>query len=181
MLIPRVARRYAQAMYEAVPAEVGAEALLADLRDLQASLDGSRDLRSFFTSPVIPQAQKRDTVNALFDGRLRPYTVEALLFLVDKGREHQLLEILAAIFELDRDRKGIQSMTVSTSLELDAAQRGSVTSAITALVRKPVDASFRADDSLLGGIVVRVGDTVYDGSVKRQLQLLRERFISGTA
>jgi len=179
MLIPRVARRYAQAMYEAVPGDVGVEALLSDLRDLENSLRASHDLRIFFTSPVISQTQKRITVKALFEGRLNPYTVATLLFLVDNGREKLLPEILAALFELDRDRKGIQPMTVTTSLALDDAQRASVTNAITAMVRKPVEAAFRADEALLGGIVVRVGDMVYDGSIKRQLQRLRERFITG--
>jgi F-type H+-transporting ATPase subunit delta len=180
MLIPRVARRYALAIFEAVPTELGLERFFSDVRDLQRSLEASAELRGFFASPVITDARKREAVEALFAERLTPYTLSVLLFLIEKDRENLLREILASLDDLYRDERGIQTMQVTAARAMDDAQQSALVGVVSAMTKKPVEAAFAADEALIGGLVVRVGDVVYDGSVKRQLQRLRERFLAGT-
>lgn len=180
MLIPRVARRYALAIFEAVPPDLGLERFFSDVNDLQRSLAASPELRGFFASPVITDARKRETVEALFTDRLSPYTLGVLRFLIEKDRENLLNEILASLDELYRDERGIQTMQVTAARNMDEAQRASLAGVVSSMTNKPVQAEYSTDEALLGGVVVRVGDVVYDGSVKRQLQRLRDRFLAGT-
>jgi F-type H+-transporting ATPase subunit delta len=181
MLIPRVARRYAEAVYDSIPPDPGIDAVMRDVDDLRGSLNGSRELRSFFRSPVIPFSKKTETLNALFGDRLGDFMLRVLHFLLDKRREGLLAEILEAMTELDARRKGLLRATVSAARELDDASRRSLVEALDGITGLHVQPEYRVEKELLGGLVVRVGDIVYDGSVRRSLELLRLKLMAGTA
>ena len=179
MLIPRVAKRYAEAVYSSVPSELGAESFLADLRDLRATLNSSRELRAFFASPVIPHVKKQQIIQSLFGSEMHEFTNSFLLFLLRKRREHMLLQIIQSVLELHRMRMGIQEFSVATANELSADQKDRITGTIRTMTGKAVESGFDVDTRLLGGVVLRLGDKVYDGSIVRQLQRLRYRLKAG--
>lgn len=179
MHLTKAAHRYADALYDSVPPETGTERFLADLRDVRASIAASRELWNFFVSPVIPQAKKRETLRVLFAGRLDAYTFTALEFLIEKKREALVLEIIDGVLNLDRAHRGIQQASTASAQTLDDGQRERITGMLERMTGKRIEPEFRVDPSLIGGLVVRVGDTVYDGSVSRQLQLLRVRLMTG--
>ncbi len=181
MLISRVARRYAEAVYDSIPPDPGIAAVMRDVYDLRGSLNGSRELRSFFQSPIIPFSKKSETLNALFGDRLGDFMRSVLHFLLDKRREGLLAEILEAMTELDARRNGLLRATVSTARELDEAGRRSLAGALNGITGLNVQPEYHVEKELLGGLVVRVGDIVYDGSVSRSLELLRLRLMAGTA
>ncbi len=176
----RVAIRYATAILEALPETLSMEQLLSDVRDLRSSILASRELRLFFESPVISRENKRAGVDALFADKLSDYTVGVLRLLVEKGREVLVLDILDAVIALHREREGIVASSISSAVELDSAQRTRLEAMLAERSGKRVEAEYHIDPSLIGGLTVRLGDTVYDGSVRRQLQRLRTRFITGT-
>jgi F-type H+-transporting ATPase subunit delta len=179
MLIPRVAKRYAEAIYEAVPAELGLDVFLADLRDLRASLQQSRDLRNFFLSPVIPYAKKETVITDLFGATVRPYTLSVIHFLLHKRREHLIEQVIEAVFDLHRTRTGIQRAAITSARPLSAEQQQSLDSVLAGMTGGAIESSFAINEQLLGGVVVRLDDKVYDGSVSRQLQRLKHRFTTG--
>ncbi|MDT8322621.1 MAG: ATP synthase F1 subunit delta [Bacteroidota bacterium] len=179
MRYTRVAHRYAEAILDATPEGSEVETMLADLRDVQASIEGSRELKLFFESPVISQKKKAEAVQALFSGRVSDYVLSVLLLLVEKGRETLVLLILSAVMDVHRRRQGIVRTHVRSAVTLGEEQRARLVQALGAASGKRVEAQYSVDPSLMGGLLVRLDDTVYDGSVLRQLDRLRTRFISG--
>jgi F-type H+-transporting ATPase subunit delta len=179
MIISRVARRYADAIYDGIPTEIGAEAFFADLTALSELLAASRELKLFFHSPIIPQDAKARTVEALCEHRFSAYLRQVLLFLVEKGREKQLEEFIEALRDLHRRRNGIRVATVTSATDLSSVQRSALEAALAAAGGCSVETRYATDPALIGGLVARLGDTVYDGSISRQLARLRQRFAAG--
>jgi F-type H+-transporting ATPase subunit delta len=101
-------------------------------------------------------------------------------FLLEKNRENLVSEIIEAMLEYKRKEEGILVASVRSAAVLDEAQKGLLCSALEQASRKSVEAEFRVDPSLIGGVTVRMDDIVYDGSVSHQLHELRERFLTGS-
>lgn len=91
-----------------------------------------------------------------------------------------MLEIIDAVFELRREREGILVTSVHSAVDLSDGQRAALQSALERASGKRVETQYGVDAELMGGLTVRLGDTVYDGSVRRQLRRLRDRFVSGS-
>ena len=175
----RVARRYAQALLEAAERDRALDAVLADLRLLQEHISESRDFRLFLKSPVIKGQTKLSILRNVFGGSLGALTMDFLRLLVEKNREALLSEVIVELFLMNDTRLGIVSLELKAAAELSDDHRTAITRRFENLTGKKIKISFSIDTSLKGGILVRVGDTVYDGSVKRQLELLRQRFAEG--
>ncbi|MFZ1729771.1 MAG: ATP synthase F1 subunit delta [Bacteroidota bacterium] len=179
MSIARIAHRFAKAILDAVPEKTDSSDFFKDLQDVQSSIHQSHELLLFFQSPVISQIQKRKAVDALFSDRVSAYTLEVLRFLVEKEREAYVVEIIEAVFELYREREGIVTTTINSAVAMTTDQQTTLNSALERMSGKRVEAKYGVDDALLGGLTVRLGDTIYDGSVRHQLKRLRDRFVSG--
>lgn len=177
MTIPRVAHRYAAAILDKVP-EGAEEQIFLDIADLHASMAASRELRLFFTSPVIAPLRKRETVEALLRGRVHDYLVEAVLFLVDNRRESILESIIEALIQLRRRRHGIDQAHVATAVPLSDGERTDLVATLERATHSTIEPEYRVDPALIGGVVVRIGDTVYDGTISQQLRLLRRRLVA---
>jgi F-type H+-transporting ATPase subunit delta len=180
MSIARIASRFAVAILDAVPEGTDRERFFSDLDDVRRSIRASRELHQFFRSPVIPAKRKLETVDALFAERIGPFALNVLRFLVEREREEFVLEVLDTVFDLNREREGILATTVYSAVDLSDAQRTALQTALERASGKRVETEYALQPELMGGLSVRLGDTVYDGSVRRQLQRLHERFLVGT-
>lgn len=180
MSIVRIAKRFAPAILDAMPEGSDREVFFRDLADVQSSIRQSRDLLLFFQSPVISQKRKLEAIDALFAERVGSYVLNVLRFLVEREREEFVLEIIDAVFELRREREGILVTSVHSAVDLSDGQRAALQSALERASGKRVETQYGVDAELMGGLTVRLGDTVYDGSVRRQLRRLRDRFVTGS-
>lgn len=171
-----VAERYAAAL-----AEVALERKIADKvkDDLRAFVDvylSSADLRNAFESPVVSSEVKHKVIHEVAAKMGLDAAVQNFLYLiVDHSRTEMLHEIPAALRQQLNMRMGIADAEVSSARELSGAERQQLTTMLERRTGKKIEASFRQDKALLGGAVVRVGTTIYDGSVREQLNRLRER------
>ena len=168
-----VARRYAQALTEEAQQGGSLDAVDADVALLTESLDGSRELRTALTSPVVSHAKKEAVLGRLFGDRVSDLTLRFLRLLVAKQRDGQIPAILDAYRQLRDDRTGTVEATVRTAKPLSAAEADRLKGALEARAGKTVRMRIDVDPALVGGLVVRVGDVVYDRSVKHQLETLR--------
>lgn len=157
------------------------EALANDLLTVQAALRSSRDLRLLLASPVVSKEKKRGVVTDIFKAKIGEDVFHYLQAIIEKGREGILPEILAEYFLLRDEQLGIISVTVRTAVEFTPSQQQSLSKQLESYTQKKVRVSFSLDKVLKGGFVARVGDTTFDGSVRRQLELLRLRLKDGSA
>ena len=175
-----VARRYANALYEQANAIGAVEEVDEDVAALLESLAGSRALVNFFRSPIISREKKSVTVKSLFEGRLGETTLRFLDLLVGKRREAILRAILSAYGDLRDDQLGIAGALARSAHPLSDVDRENVRESLARLTGRKIRLKTEADGYLIGGLIVRIGDTVYDGSVRHKLNHLRDQFALGS-
>ena len=175
----RVARRYAEALVELAEAENHVDIFAKDLETLKSAIKGSKDLFLFLKSPIINEPRKVGILKAIFAGKLHQTTLQALEVVTLKGREDILLEIIDQFFIILDEREGIVRVKVNAATEFTHEQADILQKKLEQYTHQKVRIEFGLDRCLIGGFVARVGDTVLDGSIKRQLELLKDRFAQG--
>ena len=160
-------------------AHLDAARAVGGLRQIAALFEQSADLRRVWENPAVPAEQKRKLLDAIVqrDGIDRPVR-NLIAVLID----HRRLNFLARIveqFEKELDRRmGLADAQISSARELGDAEKHTSEVEIAKLTGKRVRAQYGLDPSLLGGAVVRIGSTIYDGSVKGQLERMKEAISS---
>ena len=171
-----VASRYAAALADVALEQKIADRVKGDLAAFAEAFSSAPDLRNFLESPAVARDAKQkviENLGARMD--LAPAVRNFVHLLVDHRRMEMLREIQQAFLGELNNRLGIAEAEVSSARELSGAERQQLTAAIERRTGKKIEARFREDRSLVGGAVVRVGSTVYDGSVREQLTRLRQQ------
>lgn len=173
--------RYARAFLDVVTAEhLDTAAIDRQLADFEATWEGSAELRAFFENPSVPAAQKvafLDTLNTKL-GLLKQLR-NLLAVLIDNDRIAQVHEVAAAYRAELQERLGIRQAEIVTARELSADERNALLVGVGKMAGSRIEADFTLDRSIIGGAIVRIGSTVYDGSVRGRLQRLKEVLIAG--
>jgi F-type H+-transporting ATPase subunit delta len=173
-----VARSYATALFEVGEKTGEHEAFTRGFAAVNALLDADRRIRDFLQSPKIPVAEKKRVLAEAFGSRLpRPF-LNFLMVVLDKRRQ-RLLRLMAGEYEkLLDERLGRLNVSVTLAREPDAALRAALTERLSRSLAKTVIAHVRVDPEILGGIIVRYGDRVMDGSLRRRLLHLRGHMLA---
>lgn len=181
--IDAVARVYAQSLLELAEA-AGGDAKIAEIgEELQALLEvvrGDAMIAEFLRSPIVDRNKRGASLRTVLDGRVSDLLLRFVLVLNGKGRLGRIDDIVAAYDELLNARFGKVEVDVFTvDGRLDDAQLSLLSEKIrTRLGKEPVFHQY-ADASLIGGLVLRVGDQLIDGSVRGRLRGLRETILEG--
>ncbi|PEN05439.1 F0F1 ATP synthase subunit delta [Longimonas halophila] len=171
-----VATRYASALAEEAHDSDAMSIIDDDVDLLRTTLADNDELARVFTSPVLSAEQKGRVVSALLPEHVSELMMRFLKLLIEKQRASLVTEILAAYRSLRDEQEGIVEVNVRSSHELDDDEHASLVDALESLTGASVRLSISVDESLLGGLVIQVGDRVYDGSVHHKLEALRSRF-----
>ena len=132
-------------------------------------------LQEAFGNPTVAYDQKRKVLETLIARtKVRPTTANFLRVLLRNQRLAELAEVNAKLAEVLDERTGIVSAQVVSARPVSEATKTSLEQKLTQLTGKKAHLTFETDESLLGGIVTRIGSTIYDGSVRNQLNRLRE-------
>lgn len=174
-----ISRRYAQALGERAAGAGVMDRVDQDISLISESIKGSRELAGIFESPIVSREKKADVFRSLFTGKVDSVTLQFLQVLVEKRREDLFPVIVNAYQELRDKELGVLGVSARTALPLSADDERALTASLEKLTGKKIRLSSKVDASLLGGIVIRVGDTVYDASVSNQLATLRVRLETG--
>ena len=179
--MPAFVARYAQAFLDvASAAKLDASATEQQLKDFLATWEGSKELREFFINPATPALQKvefLDTLNKQLG--LSKELRNLLAVMINNDRIGDVNEVAAAYRRLLQEQQGIRQAEIVTARELSAAEREALAAEVGKLAGSKIDATFKLDAAILGGTVVRIGSTVYDGSVRGRLDRLKEELIRG--
>ncbi len=179
--MPAFVVRYASAFADVVTAaKLDSAAIDRQFNDFLATWDASPELRAFFVNPAIPAAQKisiLDKLNAKLG--MQKELRNLLAVLIQNDRIGHVAEVAAAYRSILQEQLGIRPAEIVTARELSRDERDALVAEVAKLAGAKVDASFKLDKSILGGAVVRIGSTVYDGSVRGRLDRLKEALTAG--
>ncbi len=177
-----VINTYARAFADVVTSSrLDAARTLAETQQISVLVEQSKDLREVWDNPSIPPAQKRAVLDAIVQraGISRPVR-NFIAVLIDKRRTRFLSDIAAQFARELNDRLGIAQAEITTARELSSGERAALESDLSRVTGKSIRASYEQDPAILGGAIARVGSTVYDGSVKGQLERIRQQLVSST-
>lgn len=171
-----VTSRYARALVEVVvERKLDPTRTMAQLDALVAALESSPELRGIWQNPSVPAEQKRKVLDVLA-GKLGAETMvrNLVAVLIDNRRIAALPQVARQFRAELYERLGIAEAEVTATRELSAEEKRGLEAQIARLTGRKVQARYATDARILGGAVVRVGSTIYDGSVKGQLRRLKE-------
>jgi F-type H+-transporting ATPase subunit delta len=147
---------------------------LKEAQDLADLVAASKQLRDVWATPSIPTEQKRAVLDAIVKREGISDPVRNFMAVLMDHRRTSFLAAIVKQFELELDqRMGFAEAQITSSRELNEGERGALESQVQVMVGKKVRARYSRDASLLGGAMVRVGSTIYDGSVAGQLERIR--------
>jgi F-type H+-transporting ATPase subunit delta len=173
----RVARRYAGALFGAARRAARLDAVQRDLDTLAALWQQTPALRQMMESPLIPGERKFALVEQIFGTEIDSLTRSFLRLLIEKRRE-EILEEAQVEFRRRADaERGLLRAQATVAAPLDEGQRAALIAGLQQRTGKQVELDVGLDPGILGGVVVRMQDTVIDGSVRGALERLRERML----
>lgn len=171
--------RYAQAFADVVTAaRLDTVAIDQKLSDFLATWQGSKELREFFENPAIAVNEKvaiLDKLNAKLG--MQKELRNLIAVLISHNRIAHVAEVAEGYRRLLQEQMGIHPAEITTARELDAKEREALLAEVGKLAGGRVEASFKIDAAILGGTMVRIGSTVYDGSVRGRLDRLRDALV----
>jgi F-type H+-transporting ATPase subunit delta len=172
----RIANRYAEALLTTAEELHIRKEVSDDLAVIQRIIKESREFQLFLKSPVIKKEKKQAVFLASFGSSVQSLTLRFLSLLIEKEREDVLPSIIDSFFGLQDEILGIVHVRVKTAAGLSQQQTAQLKQRFEAYSKKKVFIDQSLDKQLIGGFIARIGDTVFDGSVKQQLELLRKHF-----
>ena len=181
MLTTKAARRYATALLELAQERNELKDVLNDISFIHNTMEDSRELVNFLKSPVIKFDDKVAVLDELFSENIQESTDKFIKLLARKDRINLLDQISAAFITQYKKVAGIITVDVFVAEELTEEQRKQLHRSLEEKTQKEVEMNISLDESLRGGMAVRIDDTVIDGTVKHQLERLEERLLSTVA
>jgi F-type H+-transporting ATPase subunit delta len=175
-----VALRYARAFASvAASSHLDGNAAQRQLRDFSETLADSHELREVLMNPSIASEQKLRVLDAI-TGRIGmlPQVRNFIAVIMDHQRLAELDEILAEYHAVADEQAGLAEAEITSAHPLNDADRAELEAQVSKLAGGRVRATYRQDATLLGGAVVRIGSTVYDGSIRAQLQHLKQKLVN---
>jgi F-type H+-transporting ATPase subunit delta len=167
---------YATALFQIAKAEGALEQVEDELFRFARTLENEPRLRDALVDPNLPPDHRANMVRELLGAKASPHTVNLITFIVEQGRARDLTEIVDSLVELAAQERKQVVAEVRTPLPLDDGQRAKLESALKAATGKEITLKVIVDPSVIGGLVARVGDTIFDASVRHRLELAKEHF-----
>lgn len=172
---------YAKALLGATEKSGTTEAVLAEfdslIQDVLAKLPA---LEQTLRSPRVPFEAKESLLNRSFQGKMTPQLLTFLKVLTRHGRFSAIRAVRAATRKLFNDLRGRLEVHVTTATPMDGSTRDAVLAKLKTNLKREVDLHTSVDPELLGGLLIRIGDTVYDGSIANQLQRLQKELVAAS-
>lgn len=178
MIERRIVRRYAAALFGAATKAGVIDQVESDLGLISYTAEASPRLMEAITSPVIPNDTKKEVIKGIFGGKVQEVTLNYLYLLVDKRREEAIAQTEEEFIILANEARGVAIAEVITAVPLDKEQAALLASKLSQMTGKMVTLQVTVDSWIIGGVIVRIGDKVIDGSVRGQLAALKEALLS---
>ncbi|HMS54078.1 MAG TPA: ATP synthase F1 subunit delta [Fimbriimonadaceae bacterium] len=170
----RVAKRYARALFNAAESGGVIDAVESDLTAIANLFENDQQFKDFLYSPQVGRDEKLSIADTLFSDRVTALTMQVLRLLINKAREAEIPGVLNEYVRLRRERGAVLYAEVVSAEALSDSQVQALTKKLEQQSGRKVEAVFRVDPSLIGGIRVAVGNYVLDGSIRGSFNRLRD-------
>lgn len=178
----KVSLRYAASLIDLAVEKNMLDIISNDVEFVLNILKKSPDLMRALENPVIKPETKSSILDEIFKSRINKETMHFIRFLVKKGRENLLAEIASKFLELRDESMGIVNVEVQTVFDLTEDQKEKLKNRIEKVLNKKARFRIKIHPEVIGGFIAKVNDTVYDASVKHQLEILKQKLLkNGTA
>ncbi|MFV2007607.1 MAG: ATP synthase F1 subunit delta [Longimicrobiales bacterium] len=172
-----VAKNYAETLFELAQRHEGIDTFGEGIELVATLLDENAKVRLFLETPRIAATEKKAVVRKVFGDLLPGHLVNFLLVVIDKRRQRLLRDIAREYHGLVDEHHNRVHVEVTLAGELDGGAMDELTEKLSSMLRKTAIPHVRVKPALLGGVVVRTGDTIYDGSLRRRLDGMRRRLL----
>lgn len=180
MIVSGVAKRYSKAIFEIGLEEGNYRELLGELEDFNNTLEESREVKEVIESSVYNVQEKRNILQAVLgEKEYRDTTVRFLELVFEKKRIAYIGQIVDGVKALVEHHEGIERVEVTVPKSLDDDQREAILQTLSATMDKKIVLEEKVEPSIIGGVIIKSGSTVYDGSVKNQIHKLGENLKKG--
>jgi F-type H+-transporting ATPase subunit delta len=178
MLVEQLVQKYAQAVYELAIEKKQIIEVEAQLNTVAQTITSHQELATFLYHPRVPLQAKKSLLKSVFGNDVAVYVLNFLLLIVDKRRESFLPQIIEQFVVLANEARNIAIAKVTTFLPLSDSEEVALTQKLAILTGKNIQLQIHTDPSIIGGVIVRLGDKLIDGSVKRQLDRLKVQLLN---
>lgn len=173
-----IARRYAQALFLSSQEKNLLDKVEEELKMVVKSIADSKELSNIISRDIISPDEKKALLVKLFGDKISSQTMSFIKLVIDKRRERYLQDMLVEYISLANTARNMLEAEVRTAVELSPQQEENIKKGLSDFTGKDVRLKVKPDPSLLGGVVIKIGDKVYDGSARQRLQSLKERLES---
>ena len=177
MNIPEVARRYAVTLMEAADETGVLDLVQQDVERLLATASQSAELVAFWGNSLHRTEVQENAIRALFADKVQALTLNFLVLMAQRRRAGLIPQVMDCFVAMAEERAGVVRGQVRSAIELSADQVERLRARLAAYTGKEVRLEVQVDETLRGGLVARIGDTVFDGSLDVQLERLRQRLV----
>lgn len=175
----RILHRYATSLLESALEKKNLDAVTSDMKLFVQTLDQSRKLQLMLKSPVVRPELKLNILKEIFGSKISKDSMDFIQFVILKKRESLLNDIGKRFLELRDEHLGIANVFVTAATDFNADQKNILQSRMEKILNKKVQLNFKTDENLVGGFIAKVDDTLYDASIRHQLELLKKKFLTG--
>jgi F-type H+-transporting ATPase subunit delta len=172
---PDRAESYAQALLGVARAEGQLSEVEDELFRFARILEGSDELRMALTDPQLPAERRQAVIEELLEGKALPTTKAVVSFIVMQGRAADLPKIVDRFVSRAAEERQHEVAEVRTAVELDSTQQQRLADALSKATGKRIEVKIVVDPEVLGGVIARIGDTVFDGTVRTEIEQLKEQ------
>ncbi|MDR3665620.1 MAG: ATP synthase F1 subunit delta [Ignavibacteriaceae bacterium] len=175
----KVSIRYASSFLDSVIENKNLDSASNDMELISNTLEGKNQLNLMLKSPVIKTQVKLSILTEIFKDKVSADSLKFLQFVLEKRREDLLSDISKKFLELKDDYLGIINIEITTAYEFTDEQQEQIRKKFESSLNKIIKLNYIVNKELIGGFIARAADTMYDASIKHQLETLRKRFLSG--
>jgi len=173
-----VAKRYAKALFEVANAKNLLDKVEEDLQIVVKVVDEDQELMSFLRHPRISTDVKKELLNSAFNEQVDEISKNLLFQLVDNHRIEFISEILRQYVILANEARNIVDVAAITAIQLDDADQTAITELFANKLGKKIRLINLVDPTIIGGMIIKIGDRVYDGSLSTQLKMMKQKIIA---
>jgi len=176
----KVSTRYANSLLDMSSGKNNLDEISKDMELVYTVINSTKELKNLLKSPVIKTEMKQSILSEIFKNKITDDSLNFIKFVVEKNREDILVSIIEKFLELRDEKIGLVRVEVKTSFDFTDEQKDKLKKRLEYILNKEAHLNFILDKTIVGGFIARVGDTVYDASIKHQLELLRKEFLQGS-